>query len=206
MGKSLFAFFLLLTLVLQASTQTVIMTDKRYMIDRIEKIAIITQIPDEPLRHKVEELLLTAFEQKGISAINAYDFIEYDSAFYYSTLEREFSTAAVDGILIVKLVNIEITDMYIIPGDVLPPDAYNYFEFYSVYYYYDLPIISAPGYLSRMDRTFRIDMNLYSNKGDMIVMSAQTKLFDPYNPDKVIKLMGKKLAKSMSSKRLVVRN
>lgn len=171
----------------------------------MEKIAVLVQVPDKDLQLKLEHEILAAFERKGISAMNAYDMIKSDSAYYYSTLEREFSNADVEGILIVKLVNVEITDMYIFPGDVLPPDAYNYFEYYKVYYYYDLPIISAPDYLSRDDRTFRIDMNLYQNKGDMIVMSAQTDLLDPLSPDKALKGMGKRLARLLSSNKLIKR-
>jgi len=204
MGKFIFAFIIPLVFVVQAGAQTMIMSDTRFLRDPIEKIAVITQIPDAQFRGKVEEVILAAFEKKGIDAMNAYDMILYDSTYYYGTLERDFTTEGIDGILIVKLINIEISDMYIFPGDVLPPDAYNYFEYYSVYYYYDLPIITEPGYLSRIDRTFRIDMNLYQNKGDMIVMSAQSKLLDPMNPDKTIKNLGKNLAKILAKQGFVI--
>lgn len=204
MKNSLFSFVLMI-LMFSATSQTLIMKDTRFLREPIEKVAVLTQIPNEDLQLAVEGSILTALEKKGIAAMNAYDFLIRDSVYLYSTLEREFTNNAIDGILIVKLVAIEETDMYIFPGDVLPPDAYNYFEYYSVYNYYDLPIISEPGYLSRDNRTFRIDLNLYQNQGDMIVFSAQTPIFDPLDPDKIIKSIGKKTAKILGSKEFVVR-
>gem|GEM_PF-2663345 len=196
---------MLILMFVPAMAQTLIMKDTRFLREKMEKIAVLTQIPDDDLREKVEASILAGLEKKGVDAMSAGEFLIKDSTYLYGTLEREFKTNSIDGILIVKLVNIEITDMYIVPGDVLPPDAYNYFEYYSVYYYYDLPIIAEPGYLSRADRTFRIDMNLYTNSGDMIIFSAQTKLFDPQAPEKITKSIGKKIAKIVSSKEFVVR-
>ena len=190
------------TLVLycfSALTQTVIMKDKRYVRDPMEKLVVLTQVPNDTLKELVEHSIFEAFQKKGIPFVNAYDLIRFDTTYYYSTLEREFKMAGADGILIVKLINIEISDMYIFPGDVLPPDAYNYYEYYSVYYYYDLPIVTDSGYMLRQDRTWRIDMNLYANKGDMIVFSAQTNTFDLAEPEKLIKSLGKKLAKIIIS-------
>ena len=203
--KNLLFSFMLILMFVPAMAQTLIMKDTRFLREKMEKIAVLTQIPDDDLREKVEASILAGLEKKGVDAMSAGEFLIKDSTYLYGTLEREFKTNSIDGILIVKLVNIEITDMYIVPGDVLPPDAYNYFEYYSVYYYYDLPIIAEPGYLSRADRTFRIDMNLYTNSGDMIIFSAQTKLFDPQSPEKITKSIGKKIAKIVSSKELVVR-
>jgi len=203
--KNLLFSFMLILMFVPAMAQTLIMKDTRFLREKMEKIAVLTQIPDDDLREKVEASILAGLEKKGVDAMSAGEFLIKDSTYLYGTLEREFKTNSIDGILIVKLVNIEITDMYIVPGDVLPPDAYNYFEYYSVYYYYDLPIIAEPGYLSRADRTFRIDMNLYTNSGDMIIFSAQTKLFDPQAPEKITKSIGKKIAKIVSSKEFVVR-
>jgi len=193
-------------LMLSATSQTLIMKDTRFLREPIEKVAVLTQIPDDSLLQSVESSILTALERKGIAAMSTRDFLIKDSVYRYSTLEREFKNNAIDGILIVKLVTIEISDQYIFPGDVLPPDAYNYYEYYSVYYYYDLPIITEPGYFAKENRTFRIDLNLYQNQGDMIVFSAQTPVFDPLSPEKITKSIGKKIAKILGSKEFVVRN
>ena len=131
MRKFIIGFILSSIFVIHLGAQSVIMSDTRYIREPIEKIAVVTQILDDQLRGEVEGAILSAFAKKGIEAVNAYDLILIDSTYFYSTLEREFTAAGVDGILIVKLVNIEISDMYIFPGDVLAPDAYNYYEFYS---------------------------------------------------------------------------
>lgn len=201
--KSRFIAILLIALSLPSFAQTVIMKDIRYLKNPMEKLIVLTQFPDDDLKELVENSIFNAFEKKGIAAVNASDLIDTDSATYYGTLEREFKNVGADGILIVKLINIETTDQYIFPGGVLPPDAYNYYEFYSVYYYYDLPILTDSGYMQRTDRTWRIDMNLYANKGDMIVLSAQTDLIDLAEPEKVTKSLGKKLAKIIRSDKTI---
>lgn len=206
MRKSTFAFLIMLIIFLPASAQIkTIMEDKQFLKGPMENIAIITQINDEQLRQNVGQSIVSAFLDKGVGAVNASDFIKLDSMFYYSSLEREFNTAGVDGILIVKIVDAEDADMYIFPGDVLAPDAYNYYEYYSVFFYYDQPIISVPGYYQREDKIFRIDINLYQNKGDMIIWSGQSKQLDLNRPEEIVKNMGKQLVKSLRSKKLVVR-
>src|SRR5210317_1523838 len=99
MKNALFSFMLLL-LVLSASSQTLIMKDLRFLREPIEKVAVLTQIPDESLQLAVEESILTALDKKGIAAMNAYDFLIRDSVYLYSSLEREFTNNAIDGILI----------------------------------------------------------------------------------------------------------
>lgn len=207
MRKSSFAFLIMLIMFFPASAQIMtIMEDTRFLKGPMENIAIITQIHDEQLRQDVGQSLVSAFHNKGVDAVNADDFMIPDSMFYYSTLEREFNSAGVDGILIVKIVDAEDADMYIYPGDVLAPDAYNYYEYYSVFFYYDLPIISAPAYYQREDIAFRIDFNLYQNKGDMIIWCGQSKQIDPNGLEKIIKGMGKKLVKTLVSNKLVRKN
>ena len=207
MRKSTFAFLVMLIIFLPATAQIkTIMEDTRFLKGPMENIAIITQINDEQLRHDVGQALVSAFLDKGVGAVDASDFIKLDSMFFYSTLEREFNIAGADGILIVKIVDAEDTDMYIFPGDVLPPDAYNYYEYYSVFFYYDMPIISVPEYYQREDIVFRFDFNLYQNKGDMIIWSGQSKQIDPNGTDKIAKGMGKKLVKILLSQKLVRKN
>ena len=185
--------------------QTVIKKDTRFLRDRMSKLALITQVPHDSLRGAVISSVMDAFEKKHIDIVNADAFVSPDSSTFYSTLEREFTENHVDGIMIIKIVDVGLTDMYIFPGDVLPPDAYNYYEFYSVYYYYDLPDIGVPGYLYRQDRRFRFDINVYANKGDMIVLAAQSSELQPMKDEKVVRSLGKKMAGILLSNRLVVK-
>ena len=184
-------------------SQSVIKKDTRFLRDKMNKLVLITQIPDDSLREAVAGSIIQAFQKKHIGIMNADAFMRLDTGYAYSRMEREFTDNGIDGILIVKLIDVTLSDMYIFPGDVLPPDAYNYYEFYSVYFYYDLPDIGAPDYLRRGDRRFRIDFNLYSNKGDMIILAAQTKELVPIACEKEVGALGKKLAGILLSNRLV---
>ncbi|MDT8393573.1 MAG: hypothetical protein RQ761_06990 [Bacteroidales bacterium] len=199
---------LLVHVILTASCQaqlTTILKDARFFKGPLKKVALITQISDTNFRKDVELAIGAAFERKHIPYVNAYDIILPDTLIFYSTLEREFYDAGADGVLIVKLVDVELTDMYIIPGGVLPPDAYNYYEFYSVYYYFDLPVVGAPGYLQRDDRKFRLDANLYQGKGDMIIWSGQSKPIKPADYSKTVRSFARKLAKILLSEGLVLK-
>jgi hypothetical protein len=196
----LFLFFWSVCSEAQVST---ILKDKRFFEGPLEKIAVITQVPDTGFRKQLDDALAAAFNNKKISFVNAHDLFPPDTLIFYSTLEREFYEAGTDGVLIVKLIDVGLSDMYIIPGGVLPPDAYNYYEFYSVYYYYDLPLIGVPGYLERKDRTFRLDANLYQGKGDMILWAGQSKNIDMADYEDDLKTFAKKLAKTLRSEKLL---
>ncbi|MCD4723789.1 MAG: hypothetical protein K8R63_03030 [Bacteroidales bacterium] len=177
--------------------------DTRFLKEPMQKLLVIVQFNDRQLRESLEEGVLTAFRDRGISAVSGQGLLIYDSMFYYSTIERKLDSAEVDGMLILKMVDAESTDMYVMAPDVLPPYAYNYYEYYSFYYYHDLPVIIDPNYYRRPGKTYRIDVNLYQNKGDMISWGGQSKSFDPLMPDKLTKTLGKRIVKKLLSEKMI---
>jgi hypothetical protein len=177
--------------------------DSRFLQEPIKNVLVVSQFYDNEFRHKVEADVIGAFYNKGIGAIAATEVMEYDSMFLYSTLERKLDSAAIDGILIIKLIEERSTDMYIMPEELIPPYAYNYYEYYSFYYYHDLPIISDPNYYRKPGRTFRIDIYLYQNKGDMAIWGGQSNQLDPLRLDKALKSFGKKLIKKLLAEDMI---
>lgn len=196
------AFMICLVFNAFAQVQTV-WKDTRFMKEPLAKIAIISQFRDTDARNVMETIMLDALRSNGIEAISIYDMIHYDSMFYYSTIERKLDSAGVDGLLIIKMLDAENTDLYIAPGDVIPPYAYNYYEYYSFYYYHDLPIIIYPEYYDRTDLGFRIDFYLYQNKGDMVVWGGKSKLIDPNGLEKPMSKLGKKVVKFLVKEDIV---
>lgn len=177
--------------------------DTRFLKEPMQKLLVIVQFNDRQLRESLEEGVLTAIRDRGISAVSGQELLIHDSMFFYSTIERKLDSAEVDGMLILKMVDAESTDMYVMAPDVLPPYAYNYYEYYSFYYYHDLPIIIDPNYYRRPGKTYRIDVNLYQNKGDMIIWGGQSKNFDPLMPDKLTKTLGKRIVKKLLSEKMI---
>jgi len=200
--KKILLIFLLLPLFSFAQIKTVWL-DARFMKEPLRKLVVISQFYDEQVRGQVEENVISALEKKGIGAVSGDNILIYDSMYYYSTVERKLDSAGADGLLIVKMVEVRSTDMYILPQELIPPYAYNYYEYYSFYYYHDLPIISNPNYYRKPNMTFRIDVNLYQNKGDMIVWGGKTKALNPLEPEKAVKSLGKNIAKRMLSENVV---
>ena len=200
--RKTFLIFLIIPLFSFAQVKTT-WKDARFMKDPLQKILVVSQFYDQQLRDNVERNVIDALQDKGVAAVAASDVFMYDSTYLYSTCERKLDSAGLDGLLFIKMVDVRGTDMYIMPQELIPPFAYNYYEYYSFYYYHDLPIISDPNYYRKPGMTFRIDVNLYQNKGDMIIWGGQTKTLDPLEPEKVVKSLGKKLVKKMLSEKVV---
>ena len=200
--KKLLFILILVPLFGSAQIKTV-WKDTRFMQEPLKKIMVISQFYDADQRMQAEKDIIQALEGKGIETVAASSVLIYDSMYYYSTLERILDSAGADGLLIVKLIEERSTDLYILPEEFIPPYAYNYYEYYSFYYYHDLPIISDPNYYRKPGRTFRIDAYLYQNKGDMAIWGGRSKQVDPMKPEKAINSLGKRLTKKMLSEDVI---
>jgi len=194
--KKLFLIFLLLPVLVSAQVKTH-WKDARFLAEPMKNLLVVSQFYDNDLRSLVESNMLDALKSKEIGAVAASSVLEYDSLYLYSTMERKLDSAGIDGILIIKMIEERSTDTYILPEELIPPYAYNYYEYYSFYYYHDLPIIMDPNYYRKPGRTFRIDVYLYQNKGDMAAWGGKSKSLNPLEPEKAIKKLGKSVTKRM---------
>ncbi len=203
--KKLFLICSLLPLIGSAQIATH-WKDARFLAEPMKNLMVVSQFYDNGLRTQVESTMVGALQDKGIGAVAASTVLVYDSMYLYSTLERKLDSAAIDGILIVKMIEERGTDMYILPEELIPPYAYNYYEYFSFYYYHDLPIMMDPNYYRKPGRTFRIDVYLYQNKGDMAAWGGQSKSLNPLEPEKRIKKLGKSVTKRMIQEGVVESN
>jgi hypothetical protein len=203
MNRSLvLLLFLLVPLATLAQLKTV-WKDARFLDEPLKSILVVSQFHDGQLRSRAENSTIGALQKKGISAQGASVLLVYDSMYYYSTMERKLDSAGIDGILIIKMVEVRETDMYIMPQELIPPYAYNYYEYYSYYYYHDLGVITDPNYYRKPGLDFRIDAYLYQNRGDMVVWAGQIDVPDPFNASGVVNKLGGKLTRAMISYKVV---
>ncbi|RLD82281.1 MAG: hypothetical protein DRJ15_02040 [Bacteroidetes bacterium] len=200
--KKIFLILLLLPLFSFAQVKTH-WKDARFLAEPMKNILVVSQFYDGEIRAQLEDIMIDALESKGIGAVAASSVLVYDSMYLYSTIERKLDSAGIEGMLIVKMIEERSTDMHILPQELIPPYAYNYYEYYSFYYYHDLPILSDPNYYRRPGRTFRIDAYLYQNKGDMAAWGGQSKSLNPLEPEKAIKKLGKSITKRMLQETVV---
>lgn len=202
----LLTIFLAMTVLTTSAQLGDVWKDARFLKTPMKKVMIVSQFIDPVIRSEADEAMAKAFTGKDVDHILYTDlFHPYDSMYYYSTMERKLDSAGVDGILVVKMIDSEQTDLNIAPGDVIPPYAYNYYEYYSFFYYHDLPIIIDPNYYRRPGKEFRIDLYLYQNRGDMVVWGGQSKALDPLNPGKMINTLSKKTVKKLLSEELLIK-
>lgn len=203
--KKLFLICLLLPLIGTAQITTH-WKDARFLAEPMKNLMVMSQFYDNGLRAQVESNMVDALKDNGIEAVAASNVLIYDSMYLYSTLERKLDSAGIDGILIVKMLEERGTDMYVLPEELIPPYAYNYYEYYSFYYYHDLPILMDPNYYRKPGRTFRIDAYLYQNKGDMAAWGGKSKNLNPLEPEKAIKKLGKSITKRMLQEGVIEKN
>jgi len=201
--KKLLILFLLTPLLSFSQVKT-IWKDARFLAEPVKKIMVFSQFYETEVRNEAETSMINALLARGIGAVKASDVFVYDSMYLYSTMERKLDSCDADGIMVIKMVEERSTDMYIMPEELIPPFAYNYYEYYSFYYYHDFPIIMDPNYYRKPGRTFRIDVYLYQNKGDMVIWGGQTKPVNPLEPQKVIGKLGKSVAKQIMKEGVVL--
>lgn len=204
-GMNKFLLILLLIFIPFASPAQLktIWKDARFLEEPLKNILVVSQFHDGQLRLQAEDAAVAALQKKGISARGSSGLLVYDSMYYYSTMERKLDSAGIDGMLIIKMVEVRETDMYIMPQELIPPYAYNYYEYYSYYYYHDLGVITDPNYYRKPGLDFRIDAYLYQNRGDMVVWAGQINVPDPFNAARVVNKLGGKLTRAMISYKVV---
>ncbi len=200
--KKIFLLLIFLPAFSFAQVKTV-WKDTRFLKAPLHKVVVMGQFFDKELRTQLETNVVEALQKKNIGAVAAQDVMIYDSMYFYSAVERILDSVGADGLLIIRMVNVRETDMFVMPQELIPPFAYNYYEYYSFYYYHDLPIIANPNYYRKPNLTFRIDANLYQNKGDMVVWGGQSKVLNPLDSEKVFKSLGKKITKRMMSEKVI---
>jgi len=174
-------------------------TDPFYKGKRFSSLTILALSDNPEQRMVFESNVSGVFNDKGVSAIPAYTKLKSDTSFKYYQFEMKFDSLGVDAILIFRLLSIHEEESNMPdPNYFLPQYYFNYYT----YYYNHYNLVNSPGYVRR-DDIVKIEASLYSNRGDMLVWTAQTSTIDPASVESLARSLGKTVFRQLKRKKLI---
>jgi len=157
---------------------------------------------DGALREKMETHLVNDLAGKGYHAISSLNV--FGSRAYNKLSEKEiveqFKNSGVDAVMTIVLLNKAKEEVYVPPGIVNNPMAFDQVDkYYSNVY----EKVFAPGYYLATTNYFW-ESKLFEVIKDKLVYSARTKSFDPSSADLLAHENGLTIIKDMTKKKIIM--
>ncbi|MFH1297133.1 MAG: hypothetical protein ABIJ04_07680 [Bacteroidota bacterium] len=150
--------------------------------EQISKVIVWGMFDKLEYEKPFEDAMVSYFNTKGIKAISALDFLNPNVKYEYADLERLIDSVGADGILIFAYKGTDKEKNYVPPSTTIYPDYYwNYYGYYNWYYPYFGPgynVVTTGGYWTTTT-VVNLNANLYGNKKDELLWTAQVSITDP---------------------------
>jgi hypothetical protein len=172
-----------------------------------KSIFIIAQTLDVQAKQQIENELAAKANEKGYKVVKSIDVMPstlYDTSLpSKKAVVEKVKEAGCDAVFVVTFLKKEESVRYTQGTTAYAPltsyNAYgNFWGYYSNYY----PIASTPGYYSH-DKEYFIQSNLYDLETEALVVSVQSKVYNPSSIDKFSKLYSKEVFKQMQDEKLL---
>ncbi len=154
----------------------------------IHKFVVAALLKNETVRRRVEDKIAAEYPGKAVQSYTVFGLTELkeDENFYSGKLKNE----GYDGVVILRLVKVDKDSRYV-------PGSYPaYYMTWRGYYRYAWPYFYDPGYYTT-DKTYYVEVNVYSLKKDKLVWSGTTSTINPTGHDElfdnVVKVVTKKM-------------
>lgn len=147
-------------------------------IKTIKKVLVIGLVKDASARRIVEDKLVSMMKVHGVKS---YDYLTDELTGENNKLNEKLKSDSFDGVLIMRLVDVEKETTYV-PGSTGYP---GYYGSYYGYYRYAAPSYYNPGYY-QTDKNYMVETAVYSVTPDKLIWSATTKTVNPENFDRAI--------------------
>lgn len=195
-----FLAFILLVILSACATSLQTSWDDPYYKGKRFNTLIILELSEQPeIRNVFESTTAAYFDKKGLKAIPSYTKMKSDTSFKYYQFEMKFDSLGVDAILVFRMLGTEEKETFVPdPGFVFPQYYFNYYT----YYLNNYNMIHAPGYI-RTDKVVKMEVSLYSNKGDMLVWTAHSSTFALDSTEEIAKSLAKKVYRELKHKKLI---
>lgn len=135
-----------------------------------------------------EQYTAAYFNSRGLKSMMSLSFLPPGKKYELNVLEQKFDSLGVDGILIVSYVNTDKSESYVPPTATVYPDYYgSYYGYYSwgyPMYAGGYNVVTSGGYWVTTS-TINLKANLYSNKNNALLWSADITVTDPQYIDQV---------------------
>jgi len=177
---------LALFLITACSPVTVTSWKNPKITDQISKVVVWGMFNKLEYEKPFEDGMTQYFNEKGLKAIAALDFINPNVKYDYSRMETLVDSLGADAIVIFVYKGTDKSQDYVPPTTTVFPDYYyNYYGFYNWYYPYYAPgynVVTTGGYWVTTT-TVNLSANLYENKTDALIWSASVTITDPQYVD-----------------------
>ncbi len=168
--------------------------------EKINSIFIATLSRKIDFRTKLENAMAAQIEQRNIKTIKSAEF--FNPEFYQTKPSKEvllskIKETGVDAILTVSIINKDSETRYV-PGTrrYYPSPAFGWYGNFYMYYNYWYPSFSDPGYYVT-DKTYFLETNLYDEKTEKLIWSAQSETMNPSSVDSFVQRYPEILIKQM---------
>lgn len=153
--------------------------DKTIVIEKLNKVLVVALFKDETSRRRAEDQMAGYLNGKGIMSYNYLD-VNFNEA-NEELLRHKIETDGFDGVVTMRLVDVDKEKIYTPSNISLYP---NYYRSFSGYYYRSWYNYSTPGYYSTT-KTYVIETNVYSIKSNNIIWSGLTQTTNPSGLQKI---------------------
>ena len=165
---TLFAFILLFVACEPSTKIEKTWTDPSFTpgsVNNYKKVLVMGLLQDESTRRIAEDKMVAAF--KNVTAVQSYQYLQ-PSDTVRSAVESKLKNDGFDGVVIMRLTNVEKNDYYV-PGT-------TYGGWYGYRY-------GTSGYYQQ-DKTYYIETNFYSLQSNKLLWSGTTSSLNPSKLDK----------------------
>ncbi len=155
---------------------------------KLNKFMVAALIKNESVRRRVEDRIAAAYPGKAVQSYTEFGVNELkeNDEVYNQKLKSE----GFDGVVMMRLVKVDKDTRYV-PGT-YPP----YYVTWRGYWRYAWPMYYDPGYYTT-DRTYYVEVNVYSLLRDKLVWSGITSTINPTGGDELYDAVAKTVTKRM---------
>jgi len=154
--------------------------------EQISKVVVWGMFNKLDYEKPFEDGMISYFNEKGLKAIAALDFLNPNQKYEMPQLEKMVDSVGADAILIFAYKGTDKTQDYVPPTTTVYPDYYyNYYGFYNWYYPFYAPgydVVTTGGYWVTTT-TVNLTANLYANSNNLLIWTASVSITDPQYVD-----------------------
>lgn len=157
---------------------------------QLNKFVVAALLKNQAVRRRTEDLMASYYAGKAVQSYKELGEAELkeNNEFYNQKLKRE----GFDGMVVMRLLQVDKDRRYV------PGNYPAYYRSWGFYYGNAWSGFYMPGYYTT-DKTYNVEVNIYSFKRDKLVWSAITSTVNPAGRDKlyddVIKVVKKRMKK-----------
>lgn len=156
-------------------------TGKQY-----KKVFIAALTGNAEVKTVVENDLAAAATAQGYAVVKSNDIFppSFTSSADNAVVLQKVREQGCDAIFTIAVINKE-SDVRYVPGSTMyQPMGFGYYGNFGRYYGYRYPMMYQPGYYTN-DKTYFLESNLYDAASEDLLWSAQSKVYNPSNLEKV---------------------